>query len=84
MKFLPIATSDFIFAFVVERTGFLGAFALIIIYALLILHLLSLAIFNKDYYIKVVSASISFMIFIYLLVKNLLRGYMFFGLTGNL
>jgi len=66
MKFLPIATSDFIFAFVVERTGFIGAFALIIIYAILIIHLLSLAIFNKDYYIKVVSASISFMIFIYM------------------
>ena len=66
MKFLPIATSDFIFAFVVERTGFLGALALISLYAMLILHLLSLAIFNKDYYIKVVSASISFMIFIYM------------------
>ena len=66
MKFLPIATSDFIFAFVVERTGFLGAFALILTYAILILHLLSLAIFNKDYYIKVVSVSISFMIFIYM------------------
>jgi len=66
MKFLPIATSDFIFAFVVERTGFLGALALISLYAVLILHLLSLGIFNKDYYIKVVSVSISFMIFIYM------------------
>ena len=66
MKFLPIATSDFIFAFVVERTGLLGALGLISIYAILILHLLSLAIFNKDYFIKVVSASISFMIFIYM------------------
>ena len=66
MKFLPIATSDFIFAFVVERTGFLGALGLISIYAILILHLLSLGIFNKDYYIKVVSVSISFMIFIYM------------------
>jgi rod shape determining protein RodA len=66
MKFLPIATSDFIFAFVVERTGFLGALALITIYALLILHLLSLAYYNTDYYIKVVSVSISFMIFIYM------------------
>jgi len=66
MKFLPIATSDFIFAFVVERTGFLGALALISLYAILILHLLSLGIFNKDYYIKVVSVSISFMIFIYM------------------
>ena len=66
MKFLPIATSDFIFAFVVERTGFLGALGLITLYAILILHLLSLAIFNKDYFIKVVSVSISFMIFIYM------------------
>ncbi len=66
MKFLPIATSDFIFAFVVERTGFLGALGLILIYVMLILHLLSLAIFNKDYFIKVVTVSISFMIFIYM------------------
>jgi rod shape determining protein RodA len=66
MKFLPIATSDFIFAFVVERTGFLGALGLITLYALLILHLLSLSIFNKDYFIKVVTAAISFMIFIYM------------------
>ena len=66
MKFLPIATSDFIFAFVVERTGFLGALALISLYSLLILHLLSISIFNADYYIKVVAISISFMIFIYM------------------
>ena len=65
MKFLPIATSDFIFAFLVERTGFLGSLAIILIYIMLILHLLSLSIFNKDYYIKVVTISISFMIFIY-------------------
>ena len=66
MKFLPIATSDFIFAFVVERSGFLGALTLILIYVMLILHLLSLAVFNKDYYIKVVTVSLSFMIFIYM------------------
>ncbi len=66
MRFLPIATSDFIFAFVVERTGFLGALALILLYVVLILHLLSLSIFNTDYYIKVVTVSISFMIFIYM------------------
>jgi len=66
MRFLPIATSDFIFAFVVERTGFLGALALILLYVMLILHLLSLSVFNTDYYIKVVTVSISFMIFIYM------------------
>jgi len=66
MRFLPIATSDFIFAFVVERTGFLGALALISLYVLLILHLFSLSIYNKDYFIKVVTISLSFMIFIYM------------------
>ncbi len=66
MKFLPIATSDFIFAFLVERTGFLGALAIILVYVVLVLHLLSLAVFNTDYYIKVVTVAISFMIFIYM------------------
>ncbi|MEA3331859.1 MAG: FtsW/RodA/SpoVE family cell cycle protein [Campylobacterota bacterium] len=66
MRFLPIATSDFIFAFLVERAGFLGGLAIILIYVLLILHLLSLSIFNSDYYIKVVTIAISFMIFIYM------------------
>ncbi|MDQ1263669.1 MAG: rod shape determining protein RodA [Campylobacterota bacterium] len=66
MKFLPIATSDFIFAFLVERSGFLGALGVILIYILLILHLMSLSIFNNDYYIKVVTIAISFMIFIYM------------------
>jgi len=66
MKFLPIATSDFIFAFLVERTGFLGSLGVILIYIMLILHLLSLSNFNKDYFIKVITMAISFMIFIYM------------------
>ena len=66
MKFLPIATSDFIFAFLVERTGFLGGLAIILLYIFIILHLFSLSVFNSDYYIKVVTIAISFMIFIYM------------------
>ena len=66
MRFLPIATSDFIFAFLVERSGFLGALGIILIYVMLILHLMSLSIFNSDYFIKVVTISIAFMIFIYM------------------
>ena len=69
MRFLPIATSDFIFAFLVERSGFLGALAIVLIYVMLILHLLSLSIFNTDYYIKVVTVSISFMIFLYMSIN---------------
>ncbi len=66
MKFLPIATSDFIFAFLVERYGFLGALGVILLYMLLIFHLLSISYYNSDYYIKIVSAGIAFMIFIYM------------------
>lgn len=66
MKFLPIATSDFIFAFLVERSGFIGALGITIIYMLLIFHLISLSVFNTEYFIKVVSIGIAFMIFIYM------------------
>jgi rod shape determining protein RodA len=66
MKFLPIATSDFIFAYLVERAGFLGGLGIISVYILLILHLLSISVFNTDYYIKVVTIALSFMIFVYM------------------
>ena len=69
MKFLPIATSDFIFAFLVERFGFVGAAGVILLYLLLILHLLSLSVYNSDYYIKVVTAGIALMIFVYMSVN---------------
>jgi rod shape determining protein RodA len=69
MKFLPIASSDFIFAYVTERFGFVGAFLLIALYAAIILHLLSLSTYSSDMYIKVVAAGISLMIFIYMSVN---------------
>ncbi len=69
MKFLPIASSDFIYAYVVERFGFLGALILFALYATIILHLLSLAVHNQDYYIKVVASAISILIFIYMSVN---------------
>lgn len=69
MKFLPIASSDFIFAYVVERFGFVGALFLIGLYILIILHLLGISLSTHDYYIKVVAASISLLIFIYMSVN---------------
>lgn len=72
MKFLPIASSDFIFAYVVERFGFIGSLALISLYALLILHLLSIYGWTDDYYIKVMSGGIALLIFIYMSVNILM------------
>jgi rod shape determining protein RodA len=66
MKFLPIATSDFIFAFYMERFGFWGGLTLIAIYALLILHFLMITLYMKgDYFAQVLSASLALMFFLY-------------------
>jgi len=66
LKFLPIASSDFIFAYYVERFGFLGALFLIFWYFLLIYYLLSKAnSFKDDYFAKVMYAGVALMIFIY-------------------
>ena len=70
LKFLPISTSDFIFAYFVERFGFWGACVLIGIYAGLILHLMSINYLVKDdYFIKVFATSLSIMIFLYMSVN---------------
>lgn len=66
-KFLPIATSDFIFAYHVERFGFWGAFGLITMYALLIVHLLTLNIkFKKDYFAQVMTTGVALLLFVYM------------------
>lgn len=70
MKFLPIASSDFIFAYYVERFGFVGVVFLFIIYIALILHLFSIHTFiQEDYFIQVMSLGISFLMFIYMSVN---------------
>ncbi|ABK83418.1 rod shape-determining protein RodA [Campylobacter fetus] len=69
-KFLPIATSDFIFAYTIERHGFIGGMVLILLYGFLIAHLLSLNYKLKgNYFIKAVTSGISILIFIYVSVN---------------
>jgi len=69
-KFLPIATSDFIFAYTVERLGFWGALGLILCYAFLVMHLLSLNFLLKDdYFAKVITSAISLLIFFYMSIN---------------
>lgn len=69
-KFLPIATSDFIFAYNGERFGFIGNLFLMFIYLLLISHLLSLNYkLKNDYLAKVVTNGIAIIIFIYTAVN---------------
>ncbi|MBN7287553.1 MULTISPECIES: FtsW/RodA/SpoVE family cell cycle protein [Campylobacter] len=65
-KFLPIATSDFIFAYNIERFGFYGALGLLSFYGALIAHLLSLNYgLKNDFFTQVVATGIAALIFIY-------------------
>ncbi len=73
LKFLPIATSDFIFAYVVERYGFLGAIGLVTIYLLLISYLLLLNFtFRNDFLITVFASGVGLLIFFNMSVNILM------------
>ena len=78
LKFLPISSSDFIFAFLGERFGFTGMVLVIALYILLILHLFYIAIRNStDYMVRTFASGIAFLIFIYMGVNI----YMIIGLA---
>ncbi len=69
-RFLPIATSDFIFAYHVERFGFVGALGLILMYAFLVMHLISLNFMTKkNYFAQVVTSALGLLIFVYMSVN---------------
>ncbi|WP_454991368.1 FtsW/RodA/SpoVE family cell cycle protein [Campylobacter rectus] len=69
-KFLPISTSDFIFAYTIERYGFYGGLALLGFYGALIAHLLSLNYGLKDdYFTQTMASGIGILIFIYVSIN---------------
>jgi rod shape determining protein RodA len=73
LKFLPIATSDFIFASFVERYGFVGSIGLVILYLLLIVHLLLLFNhFKGDYMISVFASGLGLLLFLNMSVNILM------------
>ncbi len=78
LKFLPVATTDFIFAYLGERFGFKGMIIVIVLYILLIIHLLIIAYINsKDYPIVVISSGLAILFFVYMGVNI----YMVIGLA---
>ena len=67
LKFLPVSSTDFIFAYLGERFGFMGIMTVIAFYIMVILHLLHIAMSNaKDYFTVVLSSGIAFLFFIYM------------------
>jgi len=66
LKFLPIASSDFIFAYFVERFGFIGVIVLLSLYFFLVYYLLSyVEVLKNDYFAMPIFASVGLMIFVY-------------------
>jgi len=66
LKFLPIASSDFIFAYFVERFGFIGVIILISLYFFLVYYILSyVEVLKNDYFAMPIFASVGLMIFVY-------------------
>lgn len=65
-RFLPIATSDFIFPYFAERFGFVGIIGLFVLYVMLIFHIFSMAnIDSKDYFLRVVAYCAGLLVFVY-------------------
>ncbi len=70
LKFLPVSSTDFIFAYLGERFGFAGMMTTIGLYIFLILHLIYISMKNmKDHYVQVFSAGIAFLFFISMIVN---------------
>ena len=78
LKFLPVSTTDFIFAYLGERYGFKGMVILVALYMLLIIHLLIISkIYEDDYHIVVLASGLSILFFVYMGVNI----YMVIGLA---
>ena len=78
LKFLPVSSTDFIFAYLGERFGFKGMMVVIGLYILLIFNLLYIsAKYTGDYLIKTFASGLAFLIFVYMGVNI----YMIIGLA---
>lgn len=69
LRFLPAQWTDFIFCVVGEEFGFIGASALIILYSLLFLKLLSMAANHKHPFAQLMIVSVTFLYFTHFIIN---------------
>jgi len=78
LKFLPVSSTDFIFAYLGERHGFKGMVTVIGLYILLIFNLLFISYRHRDdYMIKTFASGLAFLFFVYMGVNI----YMIIGMA---
>ncbi len=67
LKFLPVSSTDFIFAYLGERFGFKGMITVIGLYILLIFNLLYISARHaNDYLIRTFASGLAFLFFVYM------------------
>lgn len=72
LNFLPEKHTDFIFTTLAEEFGFVGAFSLLILYALVLAFCISSAIQNKDRFASLVTLGIAATFFFYFAINMLM------------
>ena len=69
LNFIPEKETDFIFTTLAEEFGFVGAFALLVLYTLITLFAVSSAMQNKDRFASLVTLGVAMTFFLYFAVN---------------
>mgnify|MGYP000129660929 FL=1 len=69
LNFLPEKHTDFIFTTLAEEFGFIGAFALLILYVLIIVFCIASAISNRDRFASLMTIGIAMTFFLFFSVN---------------
>ena len=69
LNFLPEKHTDFIFTTLAEEFGFVGAFALLVLYVLIVVFCLASAMSNKDRYASLMTLGIAMTFFLFFAVN---------------
>jgi rod shape determining protein RodA len=69
LNFLPEKHTDFIFTILAEEFGFIGAFSLLVLYALILMFLIVAAIQNRDRFSQLIIIGVAVNFFLYLAIN---------------
>jgi rod shape determining protein RodA len=69
LNFLPEKHTDFIFTTLAEEFGFIGAFSLLVLYALIMIFLIVAAIQNRDRFSQLIIIGVAVNFFVYLAIN---------------
>ncbi|MBN1971374.1 MAG: FtsW/RodA/SpoVE family cell cycle protein [Candidatus Delongbacteria bacterium] len=71
--YLPESHNDYIFAFISDETGFIGALILISVYIIMIWRISRIALLSEDFHAKLLASGVALMVFLYVVVHILIN-----------